>query len=154
MPGVCSICRHPKRDDAEKAILRGETVRVVSELLGCGTSTVQRHKVNCLAKRLRAAAGAATVRDTKSALDFLAEMRRAYDEAWKNYDAAKTSGAKQRDVNGALTVVHRSLEIVGMATGILRAQKTGRPAEVDSLSDAELAAEVERLKAEAGEALH
>jgi hypothetical protein len=44
MPQICSICRHEKRDEIEKAIFGGEPLRKIAKHYGASPAAVFRHK--------------------------------------------------------------------------------------------------------------
>ena len=46
MPRKCSICTHPKREEIEKAILRGDSFRRISTDFDVSEEAVRRHKNN------------------------------------------------------------------------------------------------------------
>lgn len=52
----CTICRHPKRAAAEKALAQGEPGRAVAKRLGLSYASLERHGRNCIRKALKKAA--------------------------------------------------------------------------------------------------
>ena len=53
---VCSICLSNNRNEVEDALIRGDSVRAIAGRHGLSKSAVSRHRQNCLAPKVVAAA--------------------------------------------------------------------------------------------------
>ncbi len=53
MGRVCKVCTHPKKDDIERALARGESTRNVADVYGLAKDTVARHSKNHIDWRAR-----------------------------------------------------------------------------------------------------
>ena len=62
---ACSICLHPNTSEIDAALAEGGNLRALAQRHGLSKSAIGRHKNNCLAPRIAAAARiVAPVRDT------------------------------------------------------------------------------------------
>jgi hypothetical protein len=71
MPRKCGICAHEKREEIDKALLNGDTLRNIAQKHGVSLDMVNRHKKNHVAKRLAKAAEAKDVAAGGTLLDQL-----------------------------------------------------------------------------------
>ncbi len=54
MPRTCTVCRHPKREDVDRALLRGESLRHLEKRVGIPRTSLWRHKRHSTAALARA----------------------------------------------------------------------------------------------------
>jgi hypothetical protein len=52
MPQTCTICRHGRRDEIDRALLDGETFRNIAKRTGTSTTALHRHKTQHIPKCL------------------------------------------------------------------------------------------------------
>lgn len=52
---TCTICRHPNRAAAEKALAKGEPGRAVAKQYGLSYASLDRHSRNCIRKAIKKA---------------------------------------------------------------------------------------------------
>lgn len=52
MPQTCTICRHERRDEIDRALLDGEPFRNIAKRTGTSTTALHRHKTQHIPKSL------------------------------------------------------------------------------------------------------
>lgn len=84
MPRVCTICRHPRREGIDRALVAGEALRDIAGRFAVSKSALERHKAEHLPPALTRAQEADA---EAAALDVLAELRRCLARVNLLFDA-------------------------------------------------------------------
>lgn len=129
----CAICKHPRRQEIDELLIRGESARSIEKRFHVSDTTALRHKANHLVPVLSGAFEAREVAYGQGLADSiqgsvqgqLREMRRCVDEAGAILADAKQQKNPELALKAIreLSVSHReiraSLELLGRLTGEL-----------------------------------
>lgn len=114
MPPTCTICRHEKRKEIDRAIVDGESLRDIAGRYGTSDSTLHRHKPHVMA----VIAKAHDAMEITHGDNLVAELRKLIGDAQRI--AGKAEQARQ--FNAAMSGVRevaRVLELIAKLTGAL-----------------------------------
>jgi len=143
MSMTCSVCRHPERDEIDRAIVEGRlSARAIAAQFGSSKSSVLRHKRKCLwqalvrAEQSRAASRGAALLETLEGVESRALA--LFDRAEESLLAAmreqdpKIAAASIRAAAAALRELRECVKLRGQASGELQpaSAKNGGPANV------------------------
>jgi hypothetical protein len=101
VPRLCTVCQHPEREAADRALVAGEALRGISVRLAMSRNALHRHKREHIpallararereqehADQLQAQQVVAEVREDAHALDVMAELRRCFERVNLLFDA-------------------------------------------------------------------
>lgn len=116
MPRKCTVCAHPNRDDIDKMILDGESLRDIAGRFGTSSSSLQRHKQDHLPRTLLRAQEVGEVARADSLLDQVYDLQA---RAINILNHAETDG-DQRTALAAIREARGCLELQGKLVGLLQ----------------------------------
>lgn len=110
MPRKCSICKNPKREEIEEALIRGDSFRNISQIYNVSQYSARRHKINGhIGKEVIKAKEVEIVKkgnDLFEQVDYWSgEIQQIYEEAKQN---------KEKSV--ALTAIDKAMKLVALTT--------------------------------------
>jgi hypothetical protein len=120
MPRVCTVCSHPQRDEIDRALASGQTIRRLAPLYGVSESAISRHKRNHLPVAI---ARAREVTEVANAKDMLDQVRGLEAKARSILAQAEAAG----DLRVALSAIREArgcLELLARLTGELQEGQT------------------------------
>ena len=127
MPRPCTACRHPQREEINRALVNGEPFRNIAKRFGTSSTAVFRHKDH-LPKALVKAQEA---REVARADDLLGQVRDLQERALRVLGAAEAAG-DLRAATGAIREARGCLELLGKVTGELVEKHAHIHAEIPS----------------------
>ncbi len=158
---TCTVCRHEKRDEIDKALLRGTPLREIAGQHGTPKSALHRHKAHIAAEiaknttltaeKVTAVAERAQAEKTLRADDLLGQVRALHKRALALLDRAEQEG-KTRDALLAIREAASTLRLQGEVLGQIQSQTTVPAALVESLEWASFLARARRVLAPYSEA--
>ena len=89
MPQTCTICRHTRRDEIDRALLDGESFRNISRRTGTSTTALHRHKTQHIPKSLALAKETADEMQAGTLFDRLRSVCRVTPEILREARGAK-----------------------------------------------------------------
>src|SRR5215467_10442490 len=127
MPMTCKVCGHKKRLEIDRALLEGQSLRVIARRTGTTASSLQRHKAEHLARSLVKAHEAREVARADSLLD---DVRTAEGRAERLYGVAEDileEAREAKDRKTALDAIRAAVNIMAEARQYLelRGELTG-----------------------------
>jgi hypothetical protein len=145
MPQTCTLCKHPRRNDIDRALLAGDSFRHIAAQYGTSTGALQRHKADHLPKTLLKAQAA---QEVVRADTLLADVRTAEGRSERLYGAAEgilERALEAADLKTALNAIRAAVDVMGEARQYmeLRGELTGElPDSHGSMTAAEIALNV------------
>ena len=135
MPRQCTICTHPEREQIERALVSGRSLRNVAEQFGCSATALHRHKRDHLPGSLAQARQAQDVARADSVLEEIrAEIRRIqrlYKKAEAILDRAQNQPIALKSIR-ELSRLHKemreTLELLARISGEFEQQPSARTA--------------------------
>jgi transcriptional regulator of acetoin/glycerol metabolism len=103
VPRVCTICKHPKRDEIDKALISGESLRGIARRFKVDDSSLDRHKSDHLAQRLLKAE---EVKEKLSAKALLEQLESLHARTLTTLDKAE----RGKDKANTLKAIHQARE--------------------------------------------
>ena len=137
MPRTCTLCKHPQRDELDRALLAGDSFRHIAAQFDTSTGALQRHKADHLPQTLVKAHDALEVARADAPLD---DVLAAEDRAEGLYAAAERILARELrktepDANAQLRAIRTAtavmaekrayMELLGRLTGELAGPEQG-----------------------------
>ena len=113
---TCSICKSEAKEAVDKALVAGESNRVIASQYGLSQAAVGRHSQNHLPAML---VKAAESRELTHGGNLLDQAQGLFGEALASMERSKAAG-KEKDVLGGIREARHSLEFTGRITGELR----------------------------------
>jgi hypothetical protein len=123
MARTCTICRHAKRHEIDRALVEGVSALQLAEQYKLARSSMQRHEAKHLVEKMAKAANSREARDVVEAVklvevarDMLAKLQRLANNAEDN-----------KDIRGAVAAIGKIpdfLRILGEIEGRLQAHGT------------------------------
>lgn len=145
MARPCTVCSHGERQAIDKALVAGDSYRVVAGRFGLVPSSVQRHQNTHLVAAMAKAVAAAEVVAVEHGTDLASQARSGRDVALSLLADAQdilTAAKASRDLDVALDAIRTGavalrearahVELLGKATGELRTGTTVQVAVVQS----------------------
>ncbi len=142
MPPTCTICRHPKREAIDAALVRGEPYRRIAARTGTSMGSVRRHQANHLAAAIADAKQAKTIR----ADNLLDQVRVLHERTLEILDRALATGAPHIALN-AVREARANIELLATMTGELEQRQTNVNVAVVNVDPASVAGLREQLAA-------
>src|SRR5215467_5135676 len=102
MPMTCKVCGHKKRLEIDRALLEGQSLRVIARRTGTTASSLQRHKAEHLARSLVKAHEAREVARADSLLD---DVRKAEGRTERLLEVAEDILAEAREAEDPKTAI-------------------------------------------------
>ena len=102
MPMTCKVCGHRKRLEIDRALLEGQSLRVIAKRTGTAASSLQRHKAEHLARDLVKAHEAREVARADSLLD---DVRKAEGQAERLLEVAEDILDEAREAKDRKTAI-------------------------------------------------
>jgi len=145
MPQVCTICKHHRRDEIDRALIGGESFRNIAERFGTSATALFRHKQRDLpatlvkAKDVSEAARAETLLDRLKALnaETLAILREARNASTRDNELALKAIARvERQLEFEARVLGELDDAAKIAVGVnvtTSGQPDERPATLELL---------------------
>lgn len=123
MGRTCTICHHPKRQEIDKALVRGESLGTIAARSGTSKSSVKRHSDSCISRQLAKAKEAKEVSDVKAASELVKELLELTQKA------ASVLARAMREKDGELALkaiarMERQLELKARLLGELEDRGT------------------------------
>jgi hypothetical protein len=115
MPRTCTVCKHPQRDDLDRALLAGESFRHIAARFDTSTGALQRHKADHLPKKLMKAHEAQEILHADT---LLADVRNAEGRSDRLYGAAEDildRALETKDLKTALNAIRAAVSVMGEA---------------------------------------
>ena len=129
MPRTCTLCRHPQRDQLDRALLAGDSYRHIASQYGTSTGALQRHKAEHLPETLVKAHEAQEVGRADSLLAQVFRQEALFDELDQSAKVIQERAIGEKDRRGALEAIsvrgnlsHKRrgyMELFGRITGEL-----------------------------------
>jgi len=107
MARTCTICTHHRRDTMDKALLRGEQLKVVARRYGVSDDALGRHRKH-MQMVIAKAAAQIEQKDLAYGSALLAEIGRIRADA----ERLQIESERRRDVRSALRAIHERLAVV------------------------------------------
>ena len=101
MARSCSVCSHPKRDEIDQALVRGEPIRAIARRFGLSKDSIRRHAQNHLPAKLAKATEAQEVAEANALLTQVQLLR---DRALAILDKAE----RAQDLRVALQAIREA----------------------------------------------
>ena len=114
MPRPCTACRHPQREEIDRALVNGEPFRNIAKRFGTSSTAVFRHKDHLPTALVKAH----EAREVAHADDLLSHVRDLGERALRVLGAAEEAG-DLRAATGAIREARGCLELLGKVTGEL-----------------------------------
>lgn len=111
----CKVCSHKNRNEIDKLILSGTSIRDIAGQFGLTKSSVQRHKKHLQRKLVKAS----EVKETITANSLFGQLRDLHSEALNILEEAKSRGNLQIALN-AIGRVKELLELQAKLLGELQ----------------------------------
>lgn len=127
---TCTVCTHEASEAIDRALVAGESNRVIASQYGISQAAVGRHSQNHLPATLVKAAEDRELAHGKSLRD---QVQGLVEEALASMERSKAAG-KEKDVLGGIREARHSLELTGRITGEL--QDNNRDGTPDTALDA------------------
>ncbi|MBW3557114.1 MAG: hypothetical protein KY454_09310 [Actinobacteria bacterium] len=119
--GACTICSHPKVEEIDAALVRGESRRRVADWFHASESALQRHRTNCISPALVTAHAKATEEARyRSLLDRIEEQATRLERVIQKAEDGGSTGT----MLSAIRELRAMLELLGKATGELKPDGT------------------------------
>jgi hypothetical protein len=134
MPKVCTVCRHPKRREIDRALLEQKPLRYTAQTYGTSLGALQRHKLHLSDAVVKAQAAREVIRDVAREVaaptSLLSDVRDAEGRAGRLYNTAEEilhRALEAKDLGTALKAVAAGCSIMSEARGYMemRGQLTG-----------------------------
>ena len=119
----CSVCKSEAKEAVDRALVAGESNRVIASQYGLSQAAVGRHSQNHLSATLVAAAEAQGLAHGANLLD---RVNGLVDKAMASVERAEAKG-DERAVQGGIREARHSLELTGRITGELRERRDAAP---------------------------
>src|SRR5215470_15441397 len=119
MPQTCSICRNPRRDAINEALLVGESLRTVAQRFGTSVTALHRHKKEIPKKIVKAA----EARDIVLGDTLLSQVNALIAKANSILARAEASG-DDRSALQAVRELRETLHLLGKITGELEPERS------------------------------
>jgi hypothetical protein len=120
MPRTCTICRHKKRDDIDKALVDRRPFRSIAEQHGVSATSLIRHHDDHLPAKLVRAKRAAEAVEADALLDQVLDLR---DKALGVLDSAEGEGDRRGSI-AAIREARACIELLGKLAGQLASAPT------------------------------
>src|SRR5262245_17520800 len=114
MPRTCSVCRNPRRDSINEALLTGQSLRNVAERFGTSVTSLHRHRKEIPKKIVKAT----EARDIVLGDTLLSQVQGLIEKAVAILERAEASG-DDRCALQAVREVRETLHLLGKITGEL-----------------------------------
>lgn len=121
MVNTCTACRHEAREDIDRALVGGESQRVIATRHGLTQAAVGRHNQNHLMATL---VEAAEERGVEHGQALLSQVEWLLGETKDSMKRSKTDGKEKDFLAGARETRH-TMELVGRLSGELRETQAG-----------------------------
>ena len=110
MPRTCTVCTHDQRQEIDKALLAGESLRDIARQFRVSKDSIARHKREHLSERMAVVAERHAEADVRTAIDVVQQLKAINSVALGVLKNARAAG------DGALTLqavdrVHRQIEL-------------------------------------------
>lgn len=119
MPQTCSICRNPRRDKINEALLVGESLRTVAKRFGTSVTALHRHRKEIPKKIVKAT----EARDIVLGDTLLTQVQGLIGKATAILDRAEASGDDRRALQG-VREVRETLHLLGKITGEIEPERS------------------------------
>ena len=116
MPDPCSICTSEHRDEIDRLLVIGSSMRAMAGRFGCGRSSLMRHKAAHLSPAI---VRVAQEHEAERIVTLLDRVSRLVDAAESILKTAQDTG-KAALALSAIREVRESLKLLGAASGELR----------------------------------
>ena len=117
MSRTCTVCRHQKRDEIDRALLEGQTFRYLSEHFGCSETALFRHKKSHIPKAL---ARIREIEEEVGAATLFDRLREINDEARAILKEARNADSKDDNLAlKAMARIEKQLELEARLLGEL-----------------------------------
>lgn len=113
---TCTVCRHQAREDVDRALVGGESQRVIATRYGLTQAAVGRHSQNHLPATL---VEASVERGVEHGQALLSQVEWLLGETKDSMTRSKTDGKEKDFLAGARETRH-TMELVGRLTGELK----------------------------------
>jgi len=122
---TCSICKTEARDAIDRALVAGESNRVIASQHGLSQAAVGRHRQSRWQATITRAAESRELAHGQGRLD---QAKRLVDEALSSIKRSKgREVVNERDVLAGVREARHSLELTGRITGELRESRDAAP---------------------------
>lgn len=118
VPRTCTICKHPKRLQIERAIVAGESLRDIAGQYGTAKTSVARHRTHVTEAIARSREARESVRTGTLLEDVRAGERRA-EWLYEQAEEILTTAIKNQDPRTALQAIRAASAVMGEARGHL-----------------------------------
>lgn len=115
MPQTCTVCKHPKRREIDKAIVAGAALRDIAGRFDLTKSSVERHKADDLPQVL---VEAAKEEDKRHAIDIYQQLKAINGACLSILKQAREEGANVTALQ-AVDRLHRQIELQARLLGDL-----------------------------------
>jgi hypothetical protein len=132
MPRTCSVCRNPKLNEINTALLENESYRNIAKRFEASASAVFRHQQEHLPAALLKAKDATEVAQADSLMDKITHLEQ---EARRLGKKAEDAG----DLRGAMGAIHELLRIVELLAKMQKDHPPSKPVEDYDVADWEAA---------------
>jgi hypothetical protein len=111
MPRTCTLCCHAEREDAERALLAGESYRNIAARFGCSTSALVRHREHLKSSLVESH----KVAELSRATTLLEDVRSGEGQTERLYlavDRILAKALEAEDLKTALNAVRVAVEVI------------------------------------------